>query len=595
MFDAFLEGIGRGGCYNPDQQSSAVSDSTPASSHIHVDSIILWGAYCAPVNIGVTKICRIAGSFLLIAMISVIVQGTQPGETGYGSQIDGRSLALRVDPGTGESISNLQVVQVTNSTLDQFQPRISGNRILWVEDELDGTMSLYLYDITNRSGEIILDRFSCLTVPEMSGNWIGWVENRSDSSGNYFPCICVYDILNGTTTQVTRYPAMPMQTSRSKYLTLEQTSTLDISGDMIVWHDNRRGNMDIYCYNLSSMGKPSADRLLSSSPADETCPSISGDRVIWAEQYEMEGYIIYLYNLTSGDLKRVTERPAMRRNQVISGDHIVWSQWRDTDYDICCYDIVSGNTTWITDEPRHQLWPEISGDVIAWSDYRRGLDGEIYAYDLSTQTETLVTNASTGSIWADVDSNNIVWSDNRTGNFDIYLCSLENRSDAVSQMYTVHLDSVPEGADVYANNESWGRTPTTLYFDRPGSCPIELVKKGFRPYLTTLNVSTSMTYVVILEQEVPGRPAGIDILIDVTIDSVPRGANVSIGDVPYGTTLITVADLPASEYQVEVSLEGYQSNNTTVRPSGSINEVNLTLIPEETNGTNGGLLTGNRV
>jgi beta propeller repeat protein len=535
-----------------------------------------------------TRIYRIAGLFLLTAMISIIVQGIQLAETSDVSQIDTWNPAASMTTGAGEGGGNLQVVQITNQTGEHYLPRISGNWIIWegFENYRDEG-GLYLYDIANGSEKRILDTFAFISSPEISGNWIGWVENRSDSSGNYLPCVCVYNILNGTTIQLTEYPAMPMQTSESLGLSADRISTLDLSGDVIVWHDRRDGNMDIFYSNLSS----GEDQIkLSSSPADDTCPSISGDLVVWSEQYETEGYSIILYNLTSGKQKRITDAPVMCRNQRISGGNVVWSQWRErgTDYDICCYNLSSGNTTWITNEPILQLWPRISGDVIVWPDDRGGADGDIYAYDLSTQTELPVTDDSVDQNWADVDGNNIVWSDNRTGNSEIFLCSLANasdnesrdESDNESRMYTVQLSSIPGGADIYVDDEPQGCTPATLSFDQPGDYQIELVKRGFRPYLATLDVSTSMTYVVNLEREVAGPPAGRDSLITITVDSVPRGANVSIDEKIHGTTLFEEVGLPPSDYLINVTLEGYQPNSTTLSPSGPTNAINVTLIPQ---------------
>ncbi|HQC35020.1 MAG TPA: hypothetical protein PLG95_09855, partial [Methanoculleus sp.] len=234
-------------------------------------------------KIGMTRICHIAGFFLLVIAISATVQSVQPADA---VQADTSNPALQAVPGA----DNFPIVQITNSTRDQVLPRISGNRILWMETDRINTRNLYLYDIANRSAEMIIEHFSPRTSPEISGNWIGWVEDQSDSSGKIFPCIRVYDIRSGTITQITQYPAMPYQTSESQDITWERESTLAISGDIIVWHDKRDGNMDIYYRNLSS----GVENPIARSAADETCPSISGDRIIWAEQHGTKGYTIHL-------------------------------------------------------------------------------------------------------------------------------------------------------------------------------------------------------------------------------------------------------------------------------------------------------------
>ncbi|WP_332449787.1 PEGA domain-containing protein [Methanoculleus sp.] len=531
-----------------------------------------------------TRIRRVAGFFLLIAMISVIVQGAQSDKTNDLYQLDSRNVALTTVTGTGEGVDTPEIVQITNRTQDQYHARMSGNWMLWVENERRGAVVLYLYDMANRSEKRVADISSFRTYPEISGNWIGWVENQSDPSGDSIPVIRAYDIQNDTIIQVTGFPAMPSQTSESLYLKMDAISTLDLSENGIVWHDRRDGNMNIYYYNFST----GQEEPITTSPRDEIDPSISGDRVVFAEQYEMEGYNIFLYNLTSGEQERITGAPAMRRNQAISGDHVVWSEWRDHNYDICCYTISSGNTTWITEDPIHQLWPRISGDVIVWCGF---LDEDIYAYDLSTQKTMRITDDTVAQVWADIDGNNIIWHDARTGNYNIYLYSLEPgpgttpQSNATPQAYTVRINSVPSGADILLDGESRGRTPATVYFDRPATHELELVKKGFRPCLTTLNVSSSMSYVANLEKEAAGPAGGpVTPLMAITVDSVPRGANVSVEGKVMGTTLFLWDRIPIREYTLELTLDGYQPNVTTV---SSDVPVNISLIPEETDGMDG--------
>ncbi|KAF5075777.1 PEGA domain-containing protein [Methanoculleus horonobensis] len=531
--------------------------------------------------IGVTRICHIAGLLLLMAMISVIVQGSPTDETGDISPIDSRDPASSTDPGTGENLGGPQIMQITNRTGDQYFPRVSDNWIIWIENESEGTMGLYLYDIANRSERRIVDCSPFRTIPVISGNWIGWVESRNDSSGQYLPCVCVYSISDDGITQVTRYPAMPSQTSISRSSMFDLISTLDISDNGIVWHDRRNGNMDIYYANLTS----GEEQQITSSPADQTSPSASGDLIVWAEKIEGEYSNIHLYNLTSGDLKRITDYPAVRTDQVVSGDHVVWAQVRLSDYDICCYNISSGNTTWITSESTDQRWPKLSGDLIVWSDNRSGNGTEIYTYDLSEQTETQVTNNSIDKVQADIDGSNIAWMENRTGHYAVTLCSLGNRSNTKPRAYAVQVNSIPQGADIYVNGEVRGRTPSTLQFDQSGSHPIEIVKKGFKPYTATLNVTGSMDYVANLQREggtAPGAP--LPVLMTVTVDSVPRGANVSIDGVHLGETLLTMDGLPVRDYTLEVTREGYQPNSTTVNSS---EPVNVTLMPQETNEIDG--------
>jgi beta propeller repeat protein len=73
----------------------------------------------------------------------------------------------------------------------------------------------------------------------------------------------------------------------------------------------------------------------------------------------------------------------------------------------------------ITTNTSDQRFPTVSGNIIVWQDYRNGLP-DIYAYDLSTRTEMQITTNTSDQQNPAVSGNIIVWQDDRNGNYDIY-------------------------------------------------------------------------------------------------------------------------------------------------------------------------------
>jgi beta propeller repeat protein len=74
----------------------------------------------------------------------------------------------------------------------------------------------------------------------------------------------------------------------------------DVSGDTVVWMDQRNGNWDIYGYDLSE----DHEFLITGHAADQKWPVIDGNTVIWVDWRNggsaAYGYALYGYDLGSG-------------------------------------------------------------------------------------------------------------------------------------------------------------------------------------------------------------------------------------------------------------------------------------------------------
>ncbi len=127
-----------------------------------------------------------------------------------------------------------------------ISPRISGNRIVWAERNTSVDWEIVLCDLEKPAGEsgycfneATHQPITSNPAPQwsaaISGNRIVWVDERL---GNPDIFMCVYDPTAGTC------PAEPVTTHPSRQ------EAPAIEGDRVVWMDDRRGNWDIYFRDL---------------------------------------------------------------------------------------------------------------------------------------------------------------------------------------------------------------------------------------------------------------------------------------------------------------------------------------------------------
>lgn len=141
-------------------------------------------------------------------------------------------------------------------------------------------------------------------------------------------------------------------------------------------------------------------------------PAISGDRVVWRDD-RTGNEDIFLYNITSGAEKQITSGSYSKENPVISGHYIAWQDdlysGSGNGFDIVLYDLNTGITKRIANETGDQINPSIDGDIVAWQDYRSGGSADIYLYSISLGTETRVTDAGGDQLYPRVSDNRVVW------------------------------------------------------------------------------------------------------------------------------------------------------------------------------------------
>jgi Tol biopolymer transport system component len=229
---------------------------------------------------------------------------------------------------------------------------------------------------------------------------------------------------------------------------------------------------DVYLCDISS---GSVTRL-TDDPYAQQHPGIWGDTVIWLNERN-SGYPsyppsldIYTYDIAPGQERRITAAPTAEGYSalVISGSLVVWTDTRHAgsaaghadnepgyNNEIYLYNLATGQEQRLTDNAVNDHSPAIDGTRVAWLRQSDYPGGDIFMYDMATRTETQVSRSGYAAFTPAVSGGLVAWTDARL--------SLGNTANDVV------INGVRGSADIYIYDTAAGaETNITLENSGPG-------------------------------------------------------------------------------------------------------------------------------
>lgn len=197
------------------------------------------------------------------------------------------------------------VKQLTTDPSFQYEPAVSGNRIIW-QDWRHDLYDLYLYENGKERRVTLPDQNNYVEQPDIDGTKIVWKERD---------CIYFHDLTTNKTVEITTNAAV-------------DPSYPKVSGNRVVWQDNRNDNWDIYLYDF--VAKKEVPLIVASG--DQCCPVIHGDKVIWTD-YRNGAADIYAYDLITKETLRVAvplKESDQKSARVAENGKFVWQDFRDS-------------------------------------------------------------------------------------------------------------------------------------------------------------------------------------------------------------------------------------------------------------------------
>ncbi|HNP37587.1 MAG TPA: PEGA domain-containing protein [Woeseiaceae bacterium] len=128
----------------------------------------------------------------------------------------------------------------------------------------------------------------------------------------------------------------------------------------------------------------------------------------------------------------------------------------------------------------------------------------------------------------------------------------------------VHIDSLPQGAQIYSGEKLLGTTPAVVEL-MEGSHPVSVIKDSYKAWDGTVIAVADVA------QELPlVRLEAAD--ASLRVNSIPRGANVMVNGRYRGQSPVTLDLAPDIDYEIGLSKAGYGTSTRKVRLASAAKE-----------------------
>ncbi|MDD5308130.1 MAG: hypothetical protein PHU25_12480 [Deltaproteobacteria bacterium] len=254
-------------------------------------------------------------------------------------------------------------------------PSIKGNRLVYsasyyaepyqasirILDLTSGKMQKCLEEVQTAYPHIYYD------YPVMTGNDIAFKwEKLNENSDIIYPVYVDLYTIGGERKTI-------FDTGRTAF-------NVRADGDYVVWEDGQDATLpDIWAHKIS-MGETWN---LTNHPSGQWLPRMDGTRVVWSDlrnspNPSLDGSLahqdIYMYDFATSETTEITNANWIHYGPDISGDHVVWTDYRacsdpnnkyDWDgTDIWMYDLKGKSEHQITSYPGGESEPQIDGDRV---------------------------------------------------------------------------------------------------------------------------------------------------------------------------------------------------------------------------------------
>ncbi len=312
---------------------------------------------------------------------------------------------------------------------DQINPHVSGNIIVW-EDSTTGDVSYYFWDTEwgrayARAGEQVKPKVYGKRIVYQEATDEGWSIHTFDpntwkdkevarSSGEVeFDFDSRLAWLISPTGKFGYRNLGSDQTSVICQASGDQTSPA-VSGEWVVWMDNRTQNPDIYLYNLVE----NVEWPLAAGRDFDMYPDIRNDVVVWMYlEEEFGSWAIRALDIPTVNRTQLQRGISVPTRPSISEEMLAWGDLPIASFGWRVQKKPLYTTETMEAIPPRGGEPDAGGSLVVYQDNQKG-DWDVYMW--SGTTRTPVYAGPGDQIYPTTDGSLVVWQDDRNGNWDLY-------------------------------------------------------------------------------------------------------------------------------------------------------------------------------
>jgi beta propeller repeat protein len=254
---------------------------------------------------------------------------------------------------------------VSNTPGDQNDPDISDGKIVW-DDTRNGNSDIYSYDISAGKEDKVFSSSSNKFRPAISNGLVAFEDYNGHDNRD------IGYLKAGSTGK----PVYINQNEMDK-------ANPDVDGDWIVYQqlDDGKEDWNIYAFNVKTEETIQVTR----DPATQQHPRISGDLIVWEDNRNGK-WDIFMHNIKKDLTTAITYDDVDDHDPSVSGSNVVWTRLdQDGSSHIYMVNLQIPATYIISPGPGNQIKPDIYIDKVAWQDNRFG-NWDVFLYTLKPNT-----------------------------------------------------------------------------------------------------------------------------------------------------------------------------------------------------------------
>ena len=250
--------------------------------------------------------------------------------------------------------------------------------------------------------------------------------------------------ISGTLRQVTTNPAPQLDPS--------------ISGNIVVYTDQRHANDDVYFMDLST----GAETQITTTTSPQRLHDVSGTRIVYTD-FTPPGARIMLYDTATGMTRAVS--PGSDQDARIDGDIVCFQRGPTSNPDIVAVNIATGVETPVAGTAALEVVPSVSGTRVVYERHMiAGDQGDILMFDLAAGVQTELATTASDERRPDINGDIVVWDVvGPAGDIDIAIHNLTTDQTRVLAMPGNQQRPHISGQVVSFDDDSLGNPDVALY------------------------------------------------------------------------------------------------------------------------------------